>query len=164
MVGKENEQQFKPWVWHLAGWVKAHSPVLSLCSPIYVLILDWLVRRARQGEVKIILHRIISVVWLTNFPSEIRRPTSPRWWASASFSWAWKGAGTNSTVGNCALMIACLCLVQWQRKRCRLSGCCILKWGSSGSFSYNLLMDVTVSGGKSLKWSHSSSLWWWFVN
>ena len=25
-------------------------------------------------------------------------------------------------------MIACHCLVHWQRKRCRLSGCCILTW------------------------------------
>ena len=37
------------------------------------------------GRVKIILHRIISVVWLTNFPSEIRRLTSPRWWAVPLF-------------------------------------------------------------------------------
>ena len=29
---------------------------------------------------KIILHRIISVVWLTNFLSEIRNLTNPRWW------------------------------------------------------------------------------------
>ena len=31
-------------------------------------------------SIKIILHRIISVVWLTNFLSEIRNLTKPRWW------------------------------------------------------------------------------------
>ena len=30
--------------------------------------------------IKIILHRIISVVWLTNFLSEILSLTDPRWW------------------------------------------------------------------------------------
>ena len=30
--------------------------------------------------IKIILHRIISVVWLTNFLSEIRNLINPRWW------------------------------------------------------------------------------------
>ena len=59
--------------------------VPSFCSPICCLIpglsygQDWWCR------VKIILHRIISVVWLTNFPSEIRRLTSPRWWAVPLF-------------------------------------------------------------------------------
>ena len=59
--------------------------VPSYCSPICCLIpglsygQDWWCR------VKIILHRIISVVWLTNFPSEIRRLTSPRWWAVPLF-------------------------------------------------------------------------------
>ena len=50
--------------------------MLNLCS-----FYGWL----GLGRVKIILHRIISVVWLTNFPSEIRRLTSPRWWAVPLF-------------------------------------------------------------------------------
>ena len=54
--------------------------VPSFCSPICCLIpglsygQDWWCR------VKIILHRIISVVWLTNFPSEIRNLINPQWW------------------------------------------------------------------------------------
>ena len=43
-------------------------------------------------------------------------------------------------------MIACLCFVQWQRKRCRLSGCCILKRDHSGSFSTNDVSNFPVSG------------------
>ena len=34
---------------------------------------------------KIILHRIISVVWLTNFLSEIRNLINPRWWVEQLF-------------------------------------------------------------------------------
>ena len=34
---------------------------------------------------KIILHRIISVVWLTNFLSEIRSLINPRWWGEHLF-------------------------------------------------------------------------------
>ena len=34
---------------------------------------------------KIILHRIISVVWLTNFLSEIRNLTNSRWWGEQLF-------------------------------------------------------------------------------
>ena len=41
--------------------------------------------RSCCSTIKIILHRIISVVWLTNFLSEIRRHTSPRWWAVPLF-------------------------------------------------------------------------------
>ena len=36
-------------------------------------------------QIKIILHRIISVVWLTNFLSEIRNLTNPRWWVEQQF-------------------------------------------------------------------------------
>ena len=34
----------------------------------------------KTHQIKIILHRIISVVWLTNFLSEIRNLINPRWW------------------------------------------------------------------------------------
>ena len=101
--------------------------VPSFCSAICCLIpglsygQDWWCR------VKIILHRIISVVWLTNFPSEIRRLTSPRWWAVSLFL-SVKRCGDRLLAKNRILMIACHCLVLWQRKRCRLSGCWILTW------------------------------------
>ena len=36
-------------------------------------------------SIKIILHRIISVVWLTNFLSEIRNLINPRWWVEQLF-------------------------------------------------------------------------------
>ena len=59
--------------------------VLSFCSPICCLFPGLSYRQDWWCTVKIILHRIISVVWLTNFPSEIRRLTSPRWWAVPLF-------------------------------------------------------------------------------
>ena len=59
--------------------------VPSFCSPICCLIPGLSYGQDWWCTVKIILHRIISVVWLTNFPSEIRRLTSPRWWAVPLF-------------------------------------------------------------------------------
>ena len=59
--------------------------VPSFCSPICCPIPGLSYRKDCWCRVKIILHRIISVVWLTNFPSEIRRLTSPRWWAVPLF-------------------------------------------------------------------------------
>ena len=59
--------------------------VPSFCSPIWCLIPGLSYEQDWWCTVKIILHRIISVVWLTNFPSEIRRLTSPRWWAVPLF-------------------------------------------------------------------------------
>ena len=59
--------------------------VPSFCSPICCLIPGLSYMQDWWCTVKIILHRIISVVWLTNFPSEIRRLTSPRWWAVPLF-------------------------------------------------------------------------------
>ena len=41
--------------------------------------LRWVLRSCDSTS-KIILHRIISVVWLTNFLSEILNLTNPRWW------------------------------------------------------------------------------------
>ena len=57
----------------------------KFCSPIWSLIFVLLYRQKRKSIVKIILHRIISVVWLTNFPSEIRNLTNPRWWVEQQF-------------------------------------------------------------------------------
>ena len=59
--------------------------VPSFCPPICCLIPGLSYGQDWWWRVKIILHRIISVVWLTNFPSEIRRLTSPRWWAVPLF-------------------------------------------------------------------------------
>ena len=49
-------------------------------------ILSWLIRvHLRWIKVKIILYRFISVVWLTNFLSEIRNLINPRWWLEQQF-------------------------------------------------------------------------------
>ena len=49
-------------------------------------ILSWLIRvHLRWIKVKIILYRFISVVWLTNFLSEIRNLINPRWWVEQQF-------------------------------------------------------------------------------
>ena len=85
VIGKENGWWVIPGIWQIIECVYFHLIHLSFCSPICLLILGWLDGQAMQCNVKIILHRIISVVWLTNFPSEIRRLTSPRWWAVPLF-------------------------------------------------------------------------------
>ena len=105
--------------------------VSSFRSPICLLSPGWLHQQDWWWTVKIILHRIISVVWLTNFPSEIRRLTIPRWWARASFSWAWKGAGPSLELATARWwsLVAALCIdkgkdVGWVAS-------CVLKWGQS---------------------------------
>ena len=105
--------------------------VTSFCSPIYCLIPGLSYRQDCWFTVKIILHRIISVVWLTNFPSEIRRLTIPRWWARASFSWAWKGAGPSLELATAHWwsLVAALCTDKGKDVAWVVS--CILKWGQS---------------------------------
>ena len=75
----------KSWLRHNKQDTPFCRMVLSFCSPICCLIPGLSYGQDWRWWVKIILHRIISVVWLTNFPSEIRRLTSPRWWAVPLF-------------------------------------------------------------------------------
>ena len=73
------------WQWHINQDRPSCCIVPCFCSPICCLFPDFSYGQDWWYTVKIILHRIISVVWLTNFPSEIRRHTSPRWWAVPLF-------------------------------------------------------------------------------
>ena len=65
---------------------------------------------------KIILHRIISVVWLTIFLSENRSLTQPRWWGKVSCSERENVRVASVTaVAYWTLMIARLSLSEWRR-------------------------------------------------
>ena len=67
-------------------------------------------------KVKIILHRIISVVWLTIFLSENRSLTQPRWWGKVSCSERENvQVASVSAVAYWTLMIARLSLSEWRR-------------------------------------------------
>ena len=90
VIGKENGWWVIPGIWQIIECVYFHLIHLSFCSPICLLILGWLDGQAMQCNVKIILHRIISVVWLTNFLSEIMNQSTHDDELN-NFLWAWRG-------------------------------------------------------------------------
>ena len=77
---------------------------------------------AGQANIKIILHRIISVVWLTNFLSEILTQSTHDD-ELTSFLWAWRGG--RALLRSVTLMIAHSPLEESGGGSCRLSGCCL---------------------------------------
>ena len=75
-------------------------------------------------SIKIILHRIISVVWLTNFLSEILNQSTHDDELSR-FLWAWRGG--RALLRSVTLMIAHSPLQGSGGGTCRLSGCICLE-------------------------------------
>ena len=79
---------------------------------------------------KIILHRIISAVWLTDFLSEIRSLINPRWW----------GEHLVLSVKRCS----CLVLYWYRTHWWSLASCLVL--GAVGGVAVWVVQDVLMSG------------------
>ena len=79
---------------------------------------------------KIILHRIISAVWLTDFLSEIRSLINPRWW----------GEHLVLSVKRCS----CLVLYWYRTHWWSLASCLVL--GAEGGVAVWVVQDVLMLG------------------
>ena len=88
--------------WWMVGKINKTFCTVKLNFKAY-LISNLVWYHLMPSNVKIILHRIISVVWLTNFLSEILNQSTHDDELS-SRSWAWRGAGALQR--SCTLMIA----------------------------------------------------------
>ena len=80
--------------------------------------------------IKIILHRIISAVWLTNFLSEIRSLINPRWW----------GEHLVLSVKRCSCPVLCRYRTHWWSLASRL----VL--GAEGGAAVWVVQDVLLLG------------------
>ena len=106
-------------------WLICFSPsvniVLEKTLKDYIVSM-WIDQVAGRLSAKIILHRIISVVWLTNFLSEILTQSTHDD-ELTSFLWAWRGG--RALLRSVTLMIAHSPLEESGGGSCRLSGCCL---------------------------------------